>query len=590
MGGGKSETYVDLQAQQIFASKDNLYAKELVRLFAMYKQVLPKEFTVNMIESSRKYFSPEVFEAMDVAVRNDAAITKVTIGGIDHAINLKHNYSNHVTYYFSTTDVNGDIITLTAQKTEEHLASNYNVDTNFQRDFVSTFDMEVQNHASFGSDCHTDAFSVYGALHSGSSGPDHAEVTTSTYGYEIFGDGVFYSMKDDLVVDSFITMIELDANWVETGTEIQVEVPEDLRTIYLTRCAYTPGDCFSWTEAVAEPMYKADIIGEVHTYRFLIFPIKDNGEFVEHKSYQQVLLTDLGLGNGALHDTLASPDIVKSIISYSVPFDNKTFEPYIEEVYGASGNYNQVVFNTPNYHIEYYSTSSTDENGNSISSSQINFDGESFSIDDRAVAILPIDIFVDMIMIDRYSSLNEIFRIWANTEVTVELKWYQTGLFKLVTFIIAAVMAIWSGGTSFMWFVGLQAGFAILSSFVSPEVMAIIAVVVAVVAMDFSKLGANLNSFAQISNIANNMSKFYFVGQTEKLNDQMSSYQEEQKAASDAIDEMRNDGLYIPMDSYTSYYSGMYAMGMDSYTSVYESYYDYDKMLKPKLGVQKHDR
>ncbi len=588
MGGGKTETYKDLQAMQIFSSKDNLFAKEMVRLFAIYKAVLPLQYTMAMIESSRKYYSPEIFEAMGVAVKNDAAITIITTGGVDDYINDKFNPSNHAIYYYSAADKDSHSINIDAYKTKDYLDGEYTVSTSFTRTFNYQYDMAIQNHASYGPDCTTYGSAVYQTIH-GTQGPDTVNIAVVTNAYEV-NPGEWYSLKDDTITDGKVTMVLLDASWVETGTEIEVEVPDDYRTMYIYRYGYTPdtpGVCTNWVDGDVGIFFKADIIGEIHTYRFLIFPIKDNGDFVEIEQYQRVLLADLGLGNGILNDSLSSPDVSKAMLSYSTDYKSPTFQPYIEEIYGEPGNYNNVVFNTPHYHIEYSSIGSTDPLDPTVPTDSpltINFDGNAFSVEGRGVMILPVDIFQDMTMPDRYLHMNEIFRLWGNTVVEVDLKWYETGLFKLVAFIVVVIIAMWTGQYYMIGVaIGFKVGYQLLSEILPPEVLIILAVVYAVVTFDYS---TTLSTFASIANVANNMSQYYFVKQTEDLQNELESYGDEQQQAQDAINEMTNDALYIPFDSYSRYYDGMYSITYESYGTAYDAPYNFDTMLQPKLGVR----
>ena len=387
MGGGKTETYSELAAEPMFALDDNLYAKELVRLFAIYKKVIPTVFTAAMIDGSRQYFNPAVFEAMGVAVKNDAAVTSITIGGVDSYISTTYGTSVHAVYYYSSTDTNGDPINIPAHKTKDHLDKTYTSSTDYLSSYIESATMNIQSQPIYNRPvgcAETTGDQVYQLVH-GDAGPDSVNIETSIPSYEI-NSGEWYYVTDPVPdVDGNIKMEGLDTTvtpWIPNGILLDLAVPEDLRTVYISRYAYNTDPCSSWTDAPAFSLFKDDIVGEVSTYRFFIFPVKNHGDFIDNTDYQNVLLNDLGLGNGVLNDSLSDPRIEKSILSYSTDYNSATFHDIITTVYGEFGNSNEVVFNTPNYNITYASTSSA--------TSMINFDGNSFIIGDKGLYILPV--------------------------------------------------------------------------------------------------------------------------------------------------------------------------------------------------------
>ncbi len=584
MGGGKTETYSDLNAQAMFASGDNLYAKELVRLFAVYKKIIPTVFTAAMIDGSRQYFNPAVFEAMGVAVKNSAHVISITIDGVDYYIHNTYSTVTHVTYYYSSVDSANIVIDIPAYKAKDYLDTNFAVSNSYTTSFIDSFDMTVQSHDIYNiQSCMTPATGreIYHDQH-GSYGPDSVDISTTIPAYEIVSGEWYYVVDPVPNIDGKISMEGLDTTvspWVPNGVVLLQPIPEDLRTVYISKFASNDSTCTGWNDSEAFPVFKTDIAGEVATYNFFIFPVKNHGKFIDNTDYQNVLLNDLGLGNGILSASLSDSRIEKSILSYSAKNTSATFGDIIATVYGAIGNTNQVVFNTPDYSIEYSS--------NSEDSSTINFDGNSFGIGDKELYILPVDIFSDMIMIDRYKHLNEIFRIWANVEEETDLEWYQTGLFKLVAFVVAVILGYVSFGLlgAFVVF-GVQILSMVAASYLSPEVMAIVSIILAIVAVATMDIGFTINTFAAVANVANSISQYYFVKENMRIQDKLTDISDEQKVTQDAIDEMSNDFLYIPFDSYTNYYDTQYSMLYNAYDSVYTEMYNFDAKLKPRMGVR----
>ena len=192
-----------------------------------------------------------------------------------------------------------------------------------------------------------------------------------------------------------------------------------------------------------------------------------------------------------------------------------------------------------------------------------------------------------MIMIDRYNHLNEIFRIWANVEETIDLEWYQTGLFKLIAFIVAIILGYVSFGVlGVAMVIGIKILTEVLVDYVSPEIMAVIGIVIAVVSLAMGDFASATNTFAAVANVANSISQFYFVKENIAVQDELAQISDDKKIAQEAIDEMSNDFLYIPFDSYTNYYDTQYSMLYNAYDSVYQEMYNFDAKLKPRMGVR----
>ncbi|RLA59312.1 MAG: hypothetical protein DRQ78_10770 [Epsilonproteobacteria bacterium] len=518
-----------------------------------------------MIDSSRAYYSPEIFEAMGVATRNDAAVDKITVDGIDNYIYSTFGHESHVLNYFRTVDATGVDCSSKYKKIIDHLTNTYASDPSFQRDFDDVFTMEYgADNASFGT-CPDTSWNVYYSIYPPVPFPfvkppdETVTITHNTFAYEI-NPGEWYSVQDCILINDEITMVLLDAAWAETATTIQVAIPEDLRTMYLVKYMYNddPTCVGAWIEAVAHYDYRDEVIGKGHTYRFLIFPIKDNSQFVEHEQYQKVLLNNLGLGNGVLNDSLASDDIAKSIISYSTEFDNTNFTDAIEEVYGPPNNRNSVIFNTKHYVIEYSGSSSMpDGNGDVFTSYDIDFDGYSFDAYGRNAAILPVDIFVRMTMPERYRFLNEIFRLWANTVVVRELEWYETGLFKIFTLIVMAIMAVYTGGTSLAWFVGFKVGIEVLDDVLSPEGLMVLAIIASVVAVGSGAMAGTLtptNVFVGATKITGNVFKLQHYNMGQDISAEMQKIVDGNEKTKKEMDSEVRKPIYSPYDEMDGQY------------------------------------
>jgi hypothetical protein len=588
-GGGKEETYSDLNAEAIFNTNDNLYTKEMVRLFATYKRIDPVNFTKDMITSSRKYFSPQVFEALGVGVKNTAAVTVVTTNGVYNYVEEKTAQDNLVLYYYGSNDKEDKAIKLDAYKIRDFLVNNYEVDESFSRTFIDSIDMKLQDIN--GNVCsNITGRNVYCDLHPGCGDYDTVDITTETFAYRLTSDK-WYSVKDgiisiDSLTDQWTTiMVELDENWVETTNEVELTISEDFRPLNICRAAYTTAnDCTSWIELDPFVYYKEDIISEYADAVFFVFPMKHDFEFVENPDYQDVLLADMGLNNGDLEDALSDNRIKESFISYSVNPSYAAFRDQLADIYGTAGTgYNTVQLNTTYYDISYYG--SYDPNGE-YTSMNVSINGGKFHVENKDLIMVPVDVIQEFTMPEMYEFIKDIFRIWANVEETVKLKWYQTGFFKMVVFAATIIFALATGQ---YYLIGLAIGFKIgmelLSEVLTPEVMLVIGVIVAFTTGDMSSV---TNGIALIGNVVNQAGGYFIKHEAIAIKGKITDVNKETAELNNAFAEMQKDPIYITSgENIDSYYRLSYGEVMyGAYDSIYDAMYNFDNMLNPNAGVR----
>ena len=581
MGGGKSKTYTDFNTNQIFKPDDNLYAKELVRLFALTGKIDIPIFLKSMLDSSRKYFSADVLEALGVTVKDDIAVRSVTDDGVlqyicsefgDCKVEDPDRTVDVLINYYSTNEKD-KAIKFDIKKIVDSFT--YPIDQNFTKTFTQSFEM-VDRHGQ----------------------SDIVSFTIDTYAYDI--DGTWYSIHTgEIIIDEytnewFVEMNELDTNWNETGTIIQVQITEDTRPIYI--CSYHVEDCIpdglgGWTctgEDKTFMFYKEDVIAETANYRYLLLPIKADFDFIDVPDYVDVLLNQQGLGDDTLKNSLSDSEIRDALLTYSTNSSNPLVSMIIQQVYGIAGNRNGIVLSNDYYNISLQATYYCDEmdpDNCAETGYEVCFGfSECYDAESNNALIIPIDSFNDLPMNDRYRLLRDSYRIWGNVEVTKDIAWYQTGFFRFIVMAIAIVVAAYTGN---FWalgvMVGMQIGTQMLSKVLSPEIMAAIAIAVAIFTLDFSSIA---NQFATIANLTNSICQLQFMIERQAITEELAEGKEQALADQKALEEMDNDTLYIPFDKYDQHYSVAAGELMyNAYDSIYDSVYNFDNKFKLVGGI-----
>lgn len=563
--GGKTKTYTDLQTQALFDGQDNLFGKEIVRLFAITKNIDPYHMGKSMVLASQKYYAAEKFNALGIASEIKGTIKKITKDGVLNF--LSNKVTSPELFYFTSKDINDNGINLRALKIKQQLEENYNVDTSHKKIYSYTFSNEIKYNID-----------DYNAITQNTDGVDTVTIEVETNAYEI-EPGNWYELYKDTLSNGNAVLKPLS-----TGTVQGIEIAEDNRTVYI--CNYSYDESGTTTLGNGTYFFKDDMQSEAYEYNFLMLPLKDEGEMISDKKYVKAVLNDLGLGNGVLDESLAANEIKRSLISHSTSLHDEDYIDIIKQVYGYPGNFNEVTMHTDKYDIKYHTTT------NLLHSYQITIDDNSFNLagtlsqeDDKNVVMLPLEELRKEPMHIRYEHIKKTLRIWANTSVTVKLKWYQTGFFKFLTIIVSAIISITTANpTALLLAVGAPVVLGLISNLFGPEVAAVVAILYVAFTFDFSK-ATHIETFSTVSNIVNQMSQVYFTIENKSMTKEINQLNKEDEVAHKAISEMRKQTLYIPFDSYTNYYDGMYSIGTEAYSTVYDSAFNFDIMLKPKLGV-----
>ena len=568
MGGSKTETYTDLQAQALFAGRNDLMSKEMIRIFAMNKSINSRVFNKSMLLASQKYYAAEKFNALGITSEIVGAVKSITEYGVTSFLSGK--FASPTLFYFSANDINGNAIALPALKVREQLNTLYNVDPLYEKIYSYSYTSSVNYNVS-----------NYTTL-TGSAGPDTATINIKTNKYEI-GVGTWYQLYSDVIVNNNVSMELLDANNLPTGTIIQVPIISDNRTIYI--CNYSYDNLGVTTLGSGTYFFKSDIVSEVSQWHFLMLPLKDNGAMINNPGYVKTVLSDLGLGNGVLDSSLANNNIKRALISHSTSLNDTNYSSIINEIYGVSGNRKEVTLQTNNYTIHYHNMSMS-FNGNTTNTYNVSIDGFDFDVANKSVIMLPMEELRKEPMNIRYKRIQSTLRLWANTSTTVHLKWYQSGFFKFIGIIIAAVISIYTENPKFlMMAIEATAVLGVISAVFGPEVAAIVGIIFVLVTFNFGA-ATKLETFSVVSGMANQMSQVYFIEENKSISKNLSRINEKDKLVRKAISDMKKQTIYIPFDSYTNYYDGMYSIATEAYSAVYDTVFNFDIMLKPKLGVR----
>ncbi len=95
--GSKEETYRGFQASRMFEEEDNLFSKEMVRLYAQYKTLDPSVLLPLMLGDSTYFFNELAFEKLgfsadanfhEISITDDAMLSYIRNNVDPNAVNI----------------------------------------------------------------------------------------------------------------------------------------------------------------------------------------------------------------------------------------------------------------------------------------------------------------------------------------------------------------------------------------------------------------------------------------------------------------------------------------------------------------------
>jgi hypothetical protein len=559
-----------------------------------------------MLDSSAKYTNAAFLEARDVLVSAGVEIQSITLLEFLTYLNENYPHAMNVPLYLTPIDINGGHTTLDAYKLKQLLSDDFNVDTSFTRSFNYTHTFDVSKDKIF--ECgYTDYVSpgdIFWAVYGTTTTIVQLDVETNLYEvvtgeWYAIADPIEYSEFNELKLEKF----EKNNNdeWESTGEFYFYRIPEDGRVIYLLQYMYrndteycdeyfnvNPDDWFIETIVV----YRNEFRPEVTNDEVMILPIRNNSSFVENPSYQKVLLNTMGFKEDDLIEALDDPDIVAAILSYTSDRNSEveSIAKSVENLYGTLDVPNDVSLSTDYYTIEYAEITTYKDNGFGETivtyTYSLTFNGHRFNLNaDTTLYMVPVKDFSKLPLKERYEFIQKTFALIGNTEVTVDIAWYQTGFFRMVIVVAALASAIFTGGASLPLMLAGTVISKIAYNMWGTEGALIAGAVFAIITAGMSISGSAM-SIAEISLMTVNLGAQLLVAYTKysanMIAEETQQYIEETEEYEEELHEMQKEILYMPLEQYDMYYNNVNSMVYSIYD---ESNYDMLGQLNKRMGV-----
>ena len=294
---------------------------------------------------------------------------------------------------------------------------------------------------------------------------------------------------------------------------------------------------------------------------------------------------------------LANPEYKVMMLTYAVPYE----EPYkdlIDEMYGTggysfeispraagmgttkiefgSGAQNFQLVMDPDHPTDYCKSS---VKGGIGTSPWMTIDGERMTVESPDVPqyMLPIEYFKhDRTMIEKYDDLREAMTLFVFAQKTVKLSWWQTGLFKIFTYIVMVAIAVYSGNWQIL---AISFGSTLVAKIFGAKIGAIFNLIMALYSFGTSLANGGLTGlqmFTSVANIASLAFNVYVIDRMEQIQAKAEALDEEMEDHEDEIGDMTKTAVNISTLSDKN--DAFYAIAYESVYAAYDEAYDYDKM------------
>ncbi len=352
-------------------------------------------------------------------------------------------------------------------------------------------------------------------------------------------------------------------------TEMHHTIPNDTRTTYAVR--YERND----TTVVCTYIFSDDVIKENQVYKtFMVLMRKDFKNIGDDEREQKFIYTRFGLNaedpisGETLEDSLEQDDLKDAWLTYATSRDNEDFSWLVDKYYSEQiveqdpyGDWKRQLVGNPNDitidgEVSFsYSPGSTMEDSGTTGY-LLYYSGGHFPCDTkeddedefRPMYVIPLNDLLHLSMRMKFEAYNDVFSMWAYSEKTVKLKWYQTGFFRFIMMILGAFLAFMSGGVlGVMMYLGLQFLNVLLAN-IDPQLAMILGTVLAVVTLNFnfSSLASAFQTLNKMLQIVMNFNKIMFANSVEQIQSLIEDITEETKDMKDEIKDILHNTIYIP--------------------------------------------
>jgi len=589
--GGKSKTYTSIEAQHIFAEDEDLFLKDIMRNYIGFNYSLDG-IAQSVAVSSTKYFNSKFLEAYGVLTEADVILQKITLQKTADKILETDPHEVVVPYSVATIDTFGNYINPEAYFYKRYFEDNFDIEVAVSINFNYMYTLSASGEKYCSDGC-TAIYPTYLAptdLHNTLHGSIEYDVSfmVETNIYSSDSGTTWYGISLPITYDSDgklkMSRYEQDEddNWIDTGEIYWQVVPTNADGVlcvkYATRedrqcmvddawssnCYVNPN---GWSENFIL-LLKSDIIPVAENRKMMLLPVKHDREFTISDPYIKALLNGYGFNASDLEAELDNDEIVESLFTYSTnkSTTNSFALEMIRDMYGWSGTENTVSINTDFYDILYDTEVYFGDDGMGNLERELKYSIEFNGVkkiigEDDKLMIIPIDSAMDLTIIERYDLLRDSFALWGNMQVTVELEWYQTGLFRFAMMMIGMIAAVLSGPVGVAMFIGGSIVGRIAYEKWGAEGALAVGVLLAV-----ATYGASLNgSFASLAETATHAAqiaatlaiKYFQMKQSEQLAEltaEAEEYEELTKEEYQSIEDMKSEFMYQPLASIDNYY------------------------------------
>ncbi len=550
--GSRTKTVSDLQSMRMFKEEDNLFSQDLIRIYARLGTLEADKLLPPLIQDSTTFFNEKVFEAL-------GATSEITMEIIDYSDESVLSYIQTVDP--SATEVSGS-------GTVDNNAVQVNSDILKTRDLLAGY-TTVPGHTQVASQSLT--FTTTGSY-------------TAVYeGFEYIGETLVVQMSGGLPNTGYNSVTEeayIVCDNITTGGVTNVVVPADNRTVYAVE--YVSGGVTKYGY-----LYTQALIGEATTENAFMLVMKSDfvmtGEEGDPK--RQFLYARFGLNaededGDTLETSLENADIKDGFLTYAINRYDEDFGDMVDKYY--TGNNVTVVGDISFSYTTSMGLGETDGNKYEIKYGEEQYPCDVKDENDEwmPMYIIPLSAINALPMYKKFEIYNKMFCMFVFAESEVEVKWYQTVLFRFIMMVVALILAVVTAGTAsaaaynvMMTIGGSIAGS--LLSMIDPRIAAVIGIVVAVISM-----GSNTgNLFNQVLNVANKVletvmtfNQVAFQDKMQLMADQAEKMREDTKEAEDELADMMRQPLYINFSDKVEYqYNGLFEMVYNTPDMVYNS-------------------
>lgn len=608
MGGSKSKTYTDIQANRIFNYDTNLFQKDMVRTYALTRNI--KNTFLSMLDSSMKYYRFEQFEKLNGVASIEAL---ATVDGVNkYSIEVMSGKSNIAVYGHLSRKI-------TLEESikywfEEHYGKNNSV----------SIEIEIQEHIPIINEILYAAFSTGKTnIHvekkeeirsCGRRCQEHVEYyrcyDDNGWSEEIYDiPNTVEKIKKielNLYIDGttgYEVVVPIDKNqdgvlvrrysysdgiWKSDGTTTRIQIPEDNRTIESFLFAYREdgGNVYDsrgkfWTTTLwtaceenctriffhgCEIGYfsalKNELLREAKNEKVMLIPIKHGGSFVETKD---ILFRIFGMSRKDIQDDLDNSKLKEVFIGYTLAM-NYQKDSEIRHIMKSMYKNKTVTINSNEYNIKY-------TNRGNATTVEISGISKTFS-EDSAVYMVPKKAFKARPLAMRYELLKDALSIVAGSKVTVKLKWYQTGFFRIIISIAAVAFAFVTDGATMavITAISIAASYAIKGTIGKVVSFAIGLLTLNPSATESYSLNAitqqviqylKMHWFDILIKTSTEMASYVMKNVVEDIAEKTERLYEETEKLKEQIEKIKRKAIYIPLDMIDEYYNFLYNQQYD---------------------------